>query len=79
VYDIESELRDFERFEYEDLLDLLEYMENDDLFASELDNYLNEKYQTQIDTLENWQVNYTYATSQLIIGLNDRITELENE
>ena len=52
VYDIESDLRDFERFEYEDLLDLLEYMENDDLFASELDNYLNEKYQTQIDELE---------------------------
>jgi len=38
-----------------------------------------EELQLQIDTLENWQVNYTYATSQLIIGLNDRITELENE
>ena len=32
-----------------------------------------------LDTLENWQVNYTYATSQVIIGLNDRITELEGE
>jgi len=36
-------------------------------------------YNNQIDILENWQVNYTYATSQVIIGLNDRITELEGE
>ena len=50
VLELESMLRDFERFEYEDLIESMEYMEND--FVTALDEYLIEHYQTQIDALE---------------------------
>jgi|LGVF01.2.fsa_nt_gb hypothetical protein len=43
VLELESELRDFERFEYEDVLDLLDYMESENRFATELDEYISNK------------------------------------
>jgi hypothetical protein len=84
VYDIESELRDFERFEYEDLIEFMDYFDDDDLFLKELNEYLNKEYMMFTEDLwTEFIIEYggilhnTYQTQ--IDELEERIEILENE
>ena len=53
VYELESELRDFERFEYEDLLEFEEYFYSE--WLDDLEEYLGETYYTKDELDEGFE------------------------
>jgi len=84
VLELESELRDFERFEYEDLIEFMDYFDDDDLFLKELNEYLNKEYMMFTEDLwTEFIIEYggilhnTYQTQ--IDELEERIEILEGE
>ena len=77
ISELESELIDFERFEYEDLLDLLDYMEDEDRFATELEEFvidmITEEKEDDLDT----ELLY-FQISLLDIMLNIYTSDIES-
>lgn len=76
VYELESELRDFERFEYEDLLEFEEYFYSE--WLDDLEEYLGETYYTKDELDEGFEDVRLYLEDlqEQIADLQAQIDEL---
>ena len=76
VYELESELRDFERFEYEDLLEFEEYFYGK--WLDDLEEYLGETYYTKDELDEGFEDVRLYLEDlqEQIADLQAQIDEL---
>ena len=81
IYELESMLRDFERFEYEDLLEFEEYFYSD--WLEDLEEYLNTEFSEYYTTneLDEGFDDVSDVLHSLILSIEEleaRIDELEN-
>lgn len=74
LYYLENELRDFERFEYEDLLAFMEYIEHGE-FENDLEEYIDDK----LSELEDTKRDVNYDISIMTVALYDIMIMVYND